>query len=84
MHIQNRSERNGREAVPSEQKSALTSEKSFNCIWAALVAQRFGAACSLECDPGDLGSGPTSGSQHGACFSLSLCLCLCLSLCVYE
>ncbi|CAD7688729.1 unnamed protein product [Nyctereutes procyonoides] len=26
------------------------------------------------------GSSPTSGSQHGACFSL--CLCLCLSLCV--
>ena len=29
-------------------------------------------------DPGDLGSSPTLGSLHGACFSL--CLCLCLSL----
>ena len=51
---------------------------------AALVAQRFGAACTLGCDPGDLILSPTSGSLHGACFSLSLCLCLCLSLCVYE
>ena len=49
-------------------------------IWAALVAQRFGAACSLGCDPGDLGSSPMSGSLHGACFSL--CLCLYLSLCL--
>ena len=30
--------------------------------------------------PGVLGSSPTSGSLHGACFSL--CLCLCLSLCL--
>ena len=49
---------------------------------AALVAQQFGAACSLGCDPGDLGWSPASGSPHGACFSLSLCLCLCLSLSV--
>ena len=42
---------------------------------AAPVAQRFGAACSLGCDPGDPGSSPTSGSLHGACFSLCLCLC---------
>ena len=33
-------------------------------------------------DPGVLGSSPTSGSRHGACFSL--CLCLCLSLCDYH
>ena len=31
-------------------------------------------------DSGDLGSSPTSGSLHGACFSL--CLYLCLSLCL--
>ena len=30
-------------------------------------------------DPGVLGSSPTSGSRHGACFSLFLCLCLSLS-----
>ena len=39
---------------------------------AALVAQRFSAACSPGCDPGDLGSSPTSGSLHGVCFSLCL------------
>ena len=33
-------------------------------------------------DPGDLGSSPTSGSLHGAWFSLCLCLCLPLSLCL--
>ena len=49
-------------------------------LWAALVAQRFSAACSPGHDPGDLGSSPTSGSLHGACYSL--CLCLCLSLAV--
>ena len=37
---------------------------------AALVAQRFSAACSR--DPGDPGSSPTSGFLHGACFSLCL------------
>ena len=31
-------------------------------------------------DPGVPESSPTSGSQHGACFSLCLCLCLSLSL----
>ena len=31
-------------------------------------------------DPGDLGLNPTSGSLHGACFSLCLCLCLSLSV----
>ncbi|XP_072647567.1 cotranscriptional regulator ARB2A isoform X21 [Canis lupus baileyi] len=31
-------------------------------------------------DPGVLGSSPTSGSLHGACFSLCLYLCLSLSL----
>ena len=47
---------------------------------AAPMAQWFSAACSPECDPGDPGLSPTSGSLHGACFSL--CLRLCLSLCV--
>ena len=45
---------------------------------AALVPQRFSAACSLGRDPGDPGLSPISGSLHAACFSL--CLCLCLSL----
>ena len=31
-------------------------------------------AFSSGCDPGDPGSSPTSGSLHGACFSLSLCV----------
>ena len=34
----------------------------------------------LGCDPGVLGSSPTLGSLHGACFSLCLCLCLSLSV----
>ena len=33
----------------------------------------------LRCDPGVPGSSPTSGSLHGACFSVCLCLCLSLS-----
>ena len=33
-------------------------------------------------DPGVPGSSPTSGSLHGACFSLYLCLCLCVCVCV--
>ena len=41
---------------------------------AAQVAQRFSATFSPECDPGDPGSSPTSGSLQGACLSLSLCL----------
>ena len=47
---------------------------------AALVAQQFTAACSLGHDPGDPESSPTSGSLHGAWFSLLLCLWLSLSL----
>ena len=47
---------------------------------AAPVAQWFSAACSLWFDPGDPGWSPTSGSLHGAYFSLCLCLCLSLSL----
>ena len=46
---------------------------------AAPVAQRFGATCSLGCDPGDPGSSRTSGSLHGACFSLCVSASLCLS-----
>ena len=55
--------------------------------WPAQVAQQFSAACSPGPDPGDLGSSPTLGSLHGACFLLlplpvSLPLSLSLSLCV--
>ena len=46
---------------------------------AALVAQQFSAAFSPGPDPGDLGSSPTSGFLHGACFSLCLSLSVCLS-----
>ena len=50
------------------------------------VAQWFSAAYSPGRDPEDPGSSSTSGSLHGACFSLCLCLChslsLSLSLCV--
>ena len=55
------------------------SHKKLGC-WAAPVAQRFSAAFSPGCDPRDPGSSPTSGSLHGACFSLGLCLPLSLSL----
>ena len=44
------------------------------------VAQGFSACLWPRADPGDQGSSPTSGSLHGACFSLCLCLCLSLSL----
>ena len=50
--------------------------------WAAWVAQRFSATFGPGHDPWDPGSSPTSGSLHGACFSLCLCLCLSLSMCV--
>ena len=50
---------------------------------AARVAQRFSAAFSPGCGPGDLGSSPTSGSLHGmepasasAYVYTSLCVCL--------
>ena len=50
---------------------------------AAWVAQRFSAAFSPGYDPRDLGSSPTLGSLHGACFSLCLYLCpLPLPLCL--
>ena len=58
--------------------------ENYRTLWAALVAQRFSAACSPGRDPGDPGWSPTSGSLRGACFSLCLCLCLSLSLCLYE
>ena len=45
-----------------------------NWLGAARVAQQFSTAFHLGCDPGDPGSSPTSGSLHGACFSLCLCL----------
>ena len=48
--------------------------------WAALVAQLFSATFGPGHDPGDLGSGPTLGSLHGAFFSLCLSLTLSLSL----
>ena len=48
-------------------------------IWAARVAQWFNTVFSLGHDPGDPGWSPTSGSLHGACFSLCLYLCLSLS-----
>ena len=50
---------------------------------AAWGTQRFSATFGPECDPGDPGSSPTSGSLHGACFSLCLCLCLSLPLSMY-
>ena len=40
------------------------------------------SAFSSECDPGVLGSSPTLGSPHGACFFLCLCLCLSVLLCL--
>ena len=46
-------------------------------VRAAQVAQQFSATFGSGRDPGDLGSSPTSGSLHGACFSLCLSLSLC-------
>ena len=46
------------------------------------VAQQLVPAFSPGCDPRVPGSSPTSGSWHGACFSLCLCLYLSLSLSV--
>ena len=46
--------------------------------WLSGLAPAFGPGR----DPGDPGLSPTSGSRHGACFSL--CLCLCLSLSLYH
>ena len=46
----------------------VLSRKVMNLSGSAVVS-----AFSLGCDPGVLGSNPTSGSLNGACFSLSLC-----------
>ena len=51
----------------------------LNKLETGQAAKRFSAAFSPGCDPGDPESSPTSGSLHGACFSLSLRLCLSLS-----
>ena len=48
--------------------------------WAALVVEQFSTNFCPGHGPRDLGSSPTSGFLHGACFSLCLCLCLSLSL----
>ena len=52
---------------------------SFGDPW---VAQRFGACLWPRAWSWRPGWSPTSGSLHGACFSLCLCLCLSLSLCL--
>ena len=53
-------------------------------LGAAPVVQRFGAACSLGCDPEVPGLSPASGSLHGAyfCLCLSVCVCVCVCMCV--
>ena len=53
----------------------MMSTKKWKEKLGSLVAQRFSAAFGPGCDPGDPGLSPTSGSLHGACFSLCLCLC---------
>ena len=53
-------------------------QKSEYGLRDAWVAQQL-SGCS-GCDPGVPGLSPTSGSLHGACFSLCLCLCLSLSV----
>ena len=45
-------------------------------MWAAWVTQQFGTAISPGPDPVERGLSPTSGSLHGACFSLCLSLSL--------
>ena len=44
------------------------------------MAQWFSATFSLGPDPGDLGSNPTSGSLHEACFSLCVSVSVSLSV----
>ena len=51
----------------------------FKNVLAARVAQRFSTAFSQGLVLESRGSSPTSGSLHGACFSLCLCFCLSLS-----
>ena len=60
---------------------ASTFNLSKRQLWAAWVAQRFSAAFSPGCDPGDPGSSSTSGSLQqpaspSACVSASLSLCV--------
>ena len=57
-----------------------TNQHKIPSLKAAWVAQQFSAAFSPGPDPRNLGSSPTSGSLHGACFSLCLHLCLSLSV----
>ena len=44
-----------------------------NPLWVSPVVQWFSTTFGPGHDPGDLGSSPTSGFLHGACFSLCLC-----------
>ena len=66
--------------IVSQNSNCVSQTPSKSLFRAARVAQQFSAAFSPGCDPGDPGSSPTSGSLHGAHFSLCLCLCLILSL----
>ena len=73
-----------KEMVLLEPCPSATTSMPLKQKWgAAQVAQRFSATCSPGCDPGDPGWSPTSGSLHGACFSLPVSLCLSLSLSVF-
>ena len=74
------------ELLSLEEARILKTIQVFGDPW---VPQWFSApAFGPGCDPRALGSNPTSGSLHGACFSLCLCFChflslsLSLSLCV--
>ena len=63
-------------SVVYAQIGILNGNKKGTPGWLSGCASAFGSGR----DPGVLGSSPTLGSLHGACFSLCLCLCLSLSL----
>ena len=56
--------------------SLIKNKREGQPRWLSSLAPAFGPGH----DSGVPGSSPTSGSLHGACFSLCLCLCLSLSL----
>ena len=66
------------DAVPHiEQTKSNVRRRNWGDPW---VAHGLAPAFGPGPDPGDPGLSLTSGSLHGACFSL--CLCLYLSLCI--
>ena len=67
--------------IPGLQDRALGQRQAPNrCATQGSRLSSLVSAFGSGCDPGVLGSSPTSGFLYGACFSLCLCLCLSLSV----